>query len=341
MKFTLRLAPPLDVRRWDVADQTSGRSTGPWITASELRRNRWTFLSTDCQFMSMKRHISPGNAGWKTVDAPQGLGSPKPLIVRVQSLPARSYFAEHSHSWNQLVYAISGALTVKADGRRVVISPEQAVWLPAGTKHSVGSLMGAEFRSLWVANAASQGMTSRTTVIHVSPLLRTLIVEAASLKSEDRRYADRVIALILDQLRRATPISAALPWPTHPGLLALCETLYADPANPRHAERWGREIGMSPRTLTRHFEREVGMSLRAWRQRLRLLKAIELLGSDLPITEIALRLGYSSASAFIFMFRSEMRVSPLQHRRSLGHAASRGTSSRHRSGSRDSPRRAR
>ncbi|MCP1853165.1 MULTISPECIES: AraC family ligand binding domain-containing protein [Bradyrhizobium] len=151
------------------------------------------------------------------------------MIVRVQSLPARSYFAEHSHSWNQLVYAISGALTVKADGRRVVISPEQAVWLPAGTKHSVGSLMGAEFRSLWVANAASQGMTSRTTVIHVSPLLRTLIVEAASLKSEDRRYADRVIALILDQLRRATPISAALPWPTHPGLLALCETLYADP----------------------------------------------------------------------------------------------------------------
>lgn len=274
----------------------------------------------------MKRHTSPGNAGWKTVDAPQGLGSPKPLIVRVQSLPARSYFAEHSHNWNQLVYAISGALTVNADGRSVVISPEQAVWLPTGTKHSVGSLMGAEFRSLWVAKDASQGMTSGTTVIHVSPLLRTLIVEAATLKKEDRHYAARVIALILDQLRRATPISGALPWPTHPGLLALCETLYADPANPRPAEKWGREIGMSPRTLTRHFEREVGMSLRAWRQRVRLFKAIELLGSELPITEIALRLGYSSASAFIFMFRSEMSISPLQHRRNLGHAAIRGTS---------------
>ncbi|WP_334415348.1 MULTISPECIES: hypothetical protein [unclassified Bradyrhizobium] len=33
---------------------------------------------------------------------------------------------------------------------------------------------------------------------------------------------------------------------------------------------------MSARTLTRHFEREVGMSLRAWRQRVRLFKAIEL-----------------------------------------------------------------
>ncbi|ANW00294.1 AraC family transcriptional regulator [Bradyrhizobium icense] len=272
--------------------------------------------------MSMKRQSQ--NVGWKLLQAPQGLGSPKPMIVRVETLPAKSYFAEHSHSWNQLVYAIAGALTVKADGRSLVISPEQAVWLPTGTKHSVGSLMGAEFRSLWVANEASPGITSRSTVIHVSPLLRALIVEAASLKQEDRHYAGRVIALILEQLRRAPPISGALPWPTHPGLLALCETLYADPANPRHSDKWGTEIGMSPRTLTRQFEREVGMSLRTWRQRLRLFKAIELLGSELPITEIALRLGYSSASAFIFMFRSEMSISPLQYRRNLSDAGGRG-----------------
>lgn len=273
----------------------------------------------------MKRQ-SRINVGWKRLNTPGGLGSPKPLIVRVESLPAKSYFPEHSHSWNQLVYAIAGVLTVNADGRSVVISQDQAVWLPTGTKHSVGSLMGAEFRSLWVANNASPGTNSRTTVIHVSPLLRALIVEAASLKRGDRRYADRVIALILDQLRRATPISTALPWPTHPALLALCEALYADPANSRHTDKWGQEIGMSTRTLTRHFEQEVGMSLRTWRQRLRLFKAMELLGSDLPITEIALRLGYGSASAFIFMFRSEMGISPLQYRRNLSDAVAIGPS---------------
>jgi len=271
----------------------------------------------------MKRQ-SPTNVGWKRLDTPGGLGPPRPVIVRVESLPAKSFFPEHSHSWNQLVYAMAGVLTVNAEGRSVVISPEQAVWLPTGTKHSVGSLMGAEFRSLWVANNASSGANTRTDVIHVSPLLRALIIEAASLKPGDRRYADRVIALVLDQLRLATPISAALPWPKHPALLALCEALYADPANPRHNDKWGQEIGMSSRTLTRHFEQEVGMSLRTWRQRLRLFKAMELLGSELPITEIALRLGYSSASAFIFMFRSEMGISPLQYRRNLSDTAGGG-----------------
>jgi AraC-like DNA-binding protein/quercetin dioxygenase-like cupin family protein len=289
----------------------------------QTKKKALVFPSTKCQFMSMKRQSSK-DVGWKQLVSPKGLGPPRPLIVRVQSLPARSYFAEHSHTWNQLVYAIAGALTVNADGRSIVISPEQAVWLPTGTRHSVGSLMGAEFRSLWVANDASPGIKYGTTVIHVSPLLRALIVEAASLKQEDRHYANRVTALIFDQLRMATPIAAALPWPTHPALLALCESLYADPANPRHSDKWGHEIGMSPRTLTRRFESEVGMTLRTWRQRLRLFKAIELLGSDLPITEIALRLGYSSASAFIFMFRSEMSVSPLQYRRHLSHAAAEG-----------------
>jgi AraC-like DNA-binding protein len=242
-------------------------------------------------------------------------------MVRAQSLPAKSYFIEHSHTWNQLVYAIAGALTVDAEGKRVVISPEQAVWLPTGTSHSVGSLMGAEFRSLWIADDATRGVMSSTTLIRASPLLRALIIEAASLKKEDRSYADCVTTLILEQLRRATPISGALPWPTHMALLALCENLYADPADAHDNDYWAHEIGMSPRTLTRRFESEVGMNLRTWRQRLRLFRAMELLGSDLPITEIALRLGYSSASAFIFMFRSEMAVSPLQYRRNLSHSA--------------------
>ena len=37
-------------------------------------------------------------------------------------------------------------LTVAVEGRSFVISPEQAVWLPTGLRHRVGSLLGAEFR---------------------------------------------------------------------------------------------------------------------------------------------------------------------------------------------------
>jgi AraC-like DNA-binding protein len=195
------------------------------------------------------------------------------MTVRAQSIPARHYFPEHMHRWNQVVYAISGVLTVAVEGRSFVISPEQAVWLPTVLWHRVGSLLGAEFRSLWIADEAGRGLPTIPTVFGVTPLLKALIVEATEIEGEEDRdgYASRVTHLILDQLRRARSLPGALPWPRgESSLTALCEALYADPADPRGPEAWGRELGMSERTLARRFEAEVGMSLRSWRRRLRL-----------------------------------------------------------------------
>lgn len=249
---------------------------------------------------------------WNIIEAPAHAEPPEPMTMRVQTIPPRSCFPEHTHDWGQLVYAISGVLAVGVTGRSYVISPEQAVWLPTGVAHRVGSLLGAEFRSLWIASESVSALPKEPTVYGVGPLLRALIAEVARLQREEDGdgYAGRVIQLILDQLHRARPVSAALPWPRAEGLARLCEALYADPADPRSAEEWGCELGMSSRTLTRRFEAEVGMSLRSWRRRMRLFKAIELLGGGMDVTQTALELGYGSPSAFIYAFRTAMGVSP-------------------------------
>jgi AraC-like DNA-binding protein len=261
---------------------------------------------------------------WETIAAPPGVMPPRPMTVRAQSIPARHYFPEHTHAWHQAAYAISGVLTVAVEGQSLVISPEQAVWLPTGLRHRVGSLLGAEFRSLWIADEAGRGLPESPTVFGVSPLLRALIVEAAEIEGEEDHdgYADRVTGLILDQLRRARPLPGALPWPRAGSLAALCEALYADPADPRGPEEWGRELGMSERTLARRFEAELGMSLRSWRRRLRLFKAVELLGGGQSVTQTAMELGYGSTSAFIYAFRTEMGCGPQAYMR--GRSAERG-----------------
>ena len=249
---------------------------------------------------------------WEIIEAPPGLPSPRPLITRAQFIPARHHFPEHSHSWNQMVYAISGVLTVGVEGRSFAISPEQAVWLPTGARHRVGSLAGAEFRSLWIADEAGRSLPRSPTLFAVSSLLRALIVETTTIEGQDDPdgYSGRITGLILDQLRRARPLGGALPWPRGGALSVLCEALYADPADPRRPSDWGRQLGMSERTLARRFEAEVGMSLRSWRRRLRLFKAIELLGGGMGVTRTAMDLGYGSTSAFIYAFRVDMGCSP-------------------------------
>lgn len=253
---------------------------------------------------------------WRPMQMPVRAAPPAPMTVRVESLTARSYFPEHRHDWAQVVYAISGVLTVATEGRSFVISPEQGVWLPPGVTHRVGTLFGAEFRSLWLTPAVVDSFPSEPGVFVVSPLLRELIVEAASLKPDsDKGYAERVVALILDQLRRAPSLPGSLPWPRGESLNRLCEALYADPTDERSAVEWGQELGMSGRTLSRRFETDVGLSFRSWRRRMRLFRAIEMLGGGMDVTRTALDLGYGSTSAFIYAFRTEIGMSPQAYMR--------------------------
>jgi len=265
----------------------------------------------------MTRHFPPDPARWTALDVPCGLPAPDPIRVRAQHLPPRHYFPLHRHDWHQLAYAVSGVVTVSVAGRRTVISPEQAAWVPAGTLHGTGTLLGAGFHSLYIAADPALELAREHMVFAVPPLLRALIVEADALEAgdADAAYRQQVHDLILAQLRRARPLAAALPWPESPALARLCEALDAQPDDALPMARWSRRLGMSERTLARRFRDETGMTLRAWRRRLRLFRGIELLETGMSVTDIAFELGYASTSAFIYMFRMETGHSPDVYRR--------------------------
>ena len=259
---------------------------------------------------------------WTLLAVPGDRPAPDPIRVRAQRMPPRHRFPLHAHRWHQLAYAVSGVLTVAVAGSRTVISPEQAAWIPAGTPHGTGTLLGAEFHSLYIAADPAFGLAEAHMVFAVPPLLRALIVEAAALESgaADAAYRQQVHGLILSQLRRARPLAAALPWPESPALARLCEALNARPDDALPLPEWSRRLGLSERTLARRFQEETGMTLRAWRRRLRLFRGIELLETGMSVTDIAMELGYASPSAFIYMFRVETGHSPDSYRRRAGSA---------------------
>jgi len=199
-----------------------------------------------------------------------------------------------------------------------VIFPDHAVWLPTGTTHRVGSLLGAEFRSLYVIDSRRLQIADTPTVFRVSELLRALIIEAATFeRGRADAYAGRVTTLILDQLGRAEAVDFSLPWPSSPSLAELCDALYGDPSDLRGLDQWGKALGMSARTLSRHFEDEVGITFRTWQRKLRLFKAMEFLGGGRSVTDTAFDLGYASTSAFIYMFKQEVGQSPRVYQRGL------------------------
>jgi AraC-like DNA-binding protein len=262
----------------------------------------------------MTRHSTHAFASWQELEVPAETG-PDPLSVRAQRIPAHSCFPVHTHSWGQLVYAIDGVLNVAVEGRCFVVPPDQAVWVPSSVLHSVGSLHGAQYRSLYLVDRPENVRLSGVTVLGVSPLLRELVIEAAMIAERNELgspYGVYLVDLIVDTIGRLEPLPFSLPWPRSKSLSMLCEALYADPSNTRRQADWARSLGMSDRTLARRFETELGMSLRTWHRHMRLLKAIELLGSGENVTNTALALGYNSTSAFTYMFRRGTGQSPTQ-----------------------------
>jgi AraC-like DNA-binding protein len=255
--------------------------------------------------------------GWSRVDLPQIDELRRDLFLRFQLLPRRHGFPIHKHRWNQLVYAPSGTLLVIVADNWYVISPEHAIWIPTGVMHATGALQDSELRNLYIADGLDVSMPPRSRVLSVTPLLRALIMELADVhqKPEDEAYVKRLEALTLDQLPRQPEFDFHLPWPKSPMLRKMCRELYSNPADTQDLEAWSKKLGTSPRTLTRRFERELGISQREWRLRLRLFKAIDLLETEDNITSIALDLGYNTPSAFTHMFRERMGCTPSDWRR--------------------------
>lgn len=77
-----------------------------------------------------------------------------------------------------------------------------------------------------------------------------------------------------------------------------------------------REFGRSRSYISHMFKSRCGVTIRAYCNRLKLEDAKNLLGkTDLPITEIALNVGFGDVSYFIRLFRERFSMTPLQYRK--------------------------
>ncbi|TMR09445.1 helix-turn-helix transcriptional regulator, partial [Nonomuraea turkmeniaca] len=120
----------------------------------------------------------------------------------------------------------------------------------------------------------------------------------------------RLLAVLLDRLHRAPEQPFHLPAPEDPRLAAVCAILHRDPADASTLAGLAAQAGASERTLARLFRRELGMSFPQWRTQLRLHHALLLLADGVPVTAVAHRCGWASASAFIDVFRRAFGYTP-------------------------------
>ncbi|MGW1314208.1 AraC family transcriptional regulator [Streptomyces sp. NPDC002426] len=219
----------------------------------------------------------------------------------------------HRHDDHQIVYAARGVLAVTTGAGTWVAPANRAVWVPAGTVHAHHAHGGLELHLVGLSPAENPLGLDEPAVLTVGPLLRELILAYTRAPGDGSPARARLRAVLLDQLRASPQTPVHLPAPTAPVLRALCAILHADPGDPRTLAALGREIGASDRTLSRLFRSDLGMTFPQWRTQLRLYRALVLLAEGTPVTTVAHACGWSSASAFIDVFRRAYGHTPGAH----------------------------
>jgi AraC-like DNA-binding protein len=222
-----------------------------------------------------------------------------------------------------LLCASAGALRLEAEGRSWSLPPARAALIAAGRPILVTIPQPVTTSSVLFDVGFVAPPPEPLAVFDLSPLARALVAECGRWGESDESldaYAEalfRALAAVAWSLAER-PSPAVMPTGRSDELrraLALTEERLGGPVG---VDEVARAVGLTPRSLARRFEDELGMTWRAALRRLRVLRAIEALAEgDAPVTEVAFRVGYSSLSAFNAAFRDLTGRTPTAYRASF------------------------
>ncbi|EJO93809.1 AraC family transcriptional regulator [Ectopseudomonas mendocina DLHK] len=230
----------------------------------------------------------------------------------------------HSHDHAQLVFGLAGELQFEVADQGSRVLRHQVAVVPAEARHACGSPRGSQCLVLdlpandWLERQLGhhadsiQRLLDKPRAMQLDPVQGQLLSWLASSPINDPVIANQGAALLLGSLacggQHVQP--GGLP------LAALDSYIEQHAARPLQVADLARLAGLSVARFHARFLAETGRTpmehLRL--QRLRLAERL-LLDSDLPVGEVAARVGYASQSAFTAALSRHLGMTPRQLRR--------------------------
>lgn len=226
----------------------------------------------------------------------------------------------HQHDWSQLIYASQGTMRVEADEVVFVVPTRRAIWVPAGFSHRIYMQSSVHLKTIYLDHEELLNGLEYCHVVNVSPLMHELLNEICrrSIVVPDTPENKTLIQFFNHQLDQmgSVPLSISIPVDDRARCFAI--RLLEAPENEFGLERLAVEVGSSLRNIQRLFQAELGISVSQYRNKARMLRAIQLLSNEQSVTSTALKLGFENPSSFIYAFRKFFGQTPGQFQRNQG-----------------------
>jgi len=244
---------------------------------------------------------------------------PQPIFHQLRSMPEDTVYPSHQHPWGEFVYSFSGVLEMQAEGKVFRVPPSFGLWHPPGSTHHGSNRHASYHCSLYIDRelATQRGMPEKTCALMVNPMLQAMLnhLRLNPPQPPYSREDNKLLDVILDQLVITPSAGSYLPDSKDLILIKVLRYLRDNPSSNCSLKTLAHQFGTTERTLARKAQRDLGMPLSEWRQRLKVMLAVPMLQEGISVESVALDLGYSTASSFIAMFRRLLDTTPDEYRK--------------------------
>ncbi|MGA9870344.1 MAG: AraC family transcriptional regulator [Rhodococcus sp. (in: high G+C Gram-positive bacteria)] len=236
------------------------------------------------------------------IDVPFVIGGVYEVMTR------DTHWEEHSHPTHELLWNERGVSTATVGSRTWTITSSTGLWIPAGMPHTGWMPAGTWSRAAQFRVDDAPLIADGPVAVDVSPMLRLLLdrLKVDGLSPSSRATTE---AMVLDVLSPAAH-ELAVRIPDSLRLAPIVAAILADPADTTTLEAWSKRLRLSARTITRLFQDETGVGFARWVATARVQRAIALMAHGESIDDVALAVGFRSASAFGTAFRRITGTTP-------------------------------
>ncbi|WP_238153482.1 helix-turn-helix domain-containing protein [Kribbella speibonae] len=245
-----------------------------------------------------------------------GIGTPGGILVLRYVAATTLEFGGIRQDWlHQLYWSPDGLMAVSYQGNTEFVGAGEAIWAQRAVSHSV--------QAKPTSIRPTRHTVYRLCLREDPPGLAGLRIGTARVPAEvaaaiqglavrglPEQDGLRLRASVMHGLASLRDLSE----PAGDGggfALRVARALTNEPADPTSLDEWAGRLHVSAKTLQRDFQRQFGQSFSTWRASLRLRASLILLDAY-PVSEVAHRVGYSSASAYIAAFRRTFGRTPGQ-----------------------------
>lgn len=224
----------------------------------------------------------------------------------------------HCCLWGDFNFCLNGVFEYEIAGQHHLSPASYGLWIPPQTEHCSFAIDDQPIRyvAIRLAPHLCQKFPKQTEVFSIQPFFRLLVEETLSLSAqpdEIERYR-HLLQVLLDQLLHAPKHQHYLPQSHHVVLKPILEFLARSEHFVLSLQQCLSQFSLSERQLLRLSQTELNMSLAEWRNRAKIVYAIQKLRMGVSIKALSIELGYQHSSSFITFFKRYTGKTPHQHR---------------------------